>query len=132
MQLRTYTGLWKVEKRLYKFYDINLPYPVSLRQVGIFFVALVPWLALMTLLRVPVGSSVGFVAWFGPPIAIAIYANRPIAEGKTLWDYGYSQVRFLVSPRTYAALIPRPDRPRAYRMRGEYWRAGTSPSTPPS
>ena len=106
MQLRTYTGLWNVEKRLYKFYDINLPYPVSLRQLGIFASVSIPWAILMSLVHVPFAPPFGHLIWIAPPIAAAIYANRPIAEGKTLTDFGLSQIRFYLSSRVFHRLAP--------------------------
>ena len=126
MQLRTYTGLWKVEKRLYKFYDIALPYPVSIKQVGVFIAAVIPWFMLMSLFRVPLGTPIGFLVWVAPPIAVAWYSNRPIAEGKGLWDYGLSQVRYFFGPKSYAALTPIPPKPQARHLRGEVWRSDSS------
>lgn len=105
MQLRTYTGLWNVEKKLYKFYDINLPYPVSVKQLGIFVTALLPWTFLMNLLHVPFAPPWHLV-WLAPPVLFMIYANRPIAEGKTLTDFVISQVKFFVSPRIYVGFRP--------------------------
>ena len=105
MELRTYTSLWGVEKRLYKFYDINLPYPVSVKQLGIFVGALVPWLILMNLVNMPFEPPWHLV-WIAPPILAMIYANRPIAEGKTLVDYVMSQVKFFLSNHKYSGLRP--------------------------
>ena len=129
MQLRTYTGLWKVEKRLYKFYDIALPYPVSIKQVGVFLAAFIPWVGLMSLLRIPLGSSIGFLLWLGPPLALAWYSNRPIAEGKTLWDYVFSQARFFLGPRVYASLTATHSKPQSYQVSGDWWRADSSRRT---
>ena len=130
MQLRTYTGLWRVEKRLYKFYDVALPYPVSIKQVGVFLVAFVPWIVLMTLLRVPFGNSVGFLLYLAPPFAVAWYSNRPIAEGKTLWDFVFSQLRFLLGHKAYASLTPTDPKPRTYEIVGNWWRADSSRAKP--
>lgn len=105
MQLRTYTGLWNVEKRLYKFYDVNLPYPVSLRQLGTFAVTAVPWAILMTVLHVPFEAP-WHLLWLAPPVVAMIYANRPVAEGKTLTDFLLSQVRFFLSARVFNGLQP--------------------------
>lgn len=126
MQLRTYTGLWKVEKRLYKFYDIALPYPVSIKQVGVFIATLLPWIAIMSLLRIPLGTSWGFLIWVAPPFLVAWYSNRPVAEGKGLWDYVISQIKFLLGPRTHAALTVIPSTPTSYKIRGNWWRADSS------
>lgn len=106
MQLHTYTGLWNVEKRLYKFYDVSLPYPVSVKQIGIFAGAFIPWMLIMNLFQVPFGPPFGHLLWIFPPVLFAIYANRPVAEGKTLTDFVASQIRYFVTPRVHTALKP--------------------------
>lgn len=105
MQLRTYTNLWKVEKRLYKFYDVNLPYPVSLRQIGTFAGSAIPWWLLMSLLHVPFASPWHLI-WLAPPAAVMIWANRPVAEGKTFTDFIISQIKFFFGHRVLNALRP--------------------------
>lgn len=105
MQLRTYTGLWGVEKRLYKFYDIALPYPISVKQLGIFMVSAVTWWGLMALLQVPFDPPWN-VVWLAPPFLITYYANQPVAEGKSLADYVISQVKYFTGERVYTALNP--------------------------
>lgn len=122
MQLKTYTGLWNVEKRLYKFYDINLPYPVSVKQVGILIAAFLPWTIIMNILRVPFESP-WHLLWLGPPVAIAWFANRPIAEGKNLTDFALSQIKFFLSPKKYTDLTPQTEpEGKKVLVTGEAWR----------
>lgn len=104
MQLRTYTGLWNVEKRLYKFYDVSLPYPVSVKQIGIFAGTFIPWMGIMALFHVPFAPPFGHLLWIFPPAIFAFYANRPVAEGKTLTDYVASQVRFFLASKVHSGL----------------------------
>lgn len=106
MQLRTYTGLWNVEKRLYKFYDVSLPYPVSVKQIGIFAGTFIPWMGLMALFQVPFAPPFGHLLWLFPPAIFAFYANRPVAEGKTLTDFAASQIRFFLASKVHTALKP--------------------------
>lgn len=122
MQLRTYTGLWNVEKRLYKFYDINLPYPVSVKQIGILIAAFLPWILIMNLFHVPFEAP-WHLLWLAPPVAIAWFANKPVAEGKTLTDFALSQIRFFLSPKKYTDLTPEtePEGKKVY-VEGEAWR----------
>lgn len=122
MQLRTYTGLWKVEKRLYKFYDINLPYPVSVKQIGILMVTAVPWLGLMGILGVPFAPPFGHLIWLAPPVIITWFANRPIAEGKTAFEYAWSQLGYVLRPRVWADLRPADRKPRRFTVRVRPWR----------
>lgn len=104
MELRTYTGLWNVEKRLYKFYDVSLPYPVSVKQIGIFLGSAIPWLALMGFLQVPFAPPFGHIIWLAPPVALAWWGNKPVAEGKNLAEYVFSQISFFLSHRHFSAL----------------------------
>ena len=96
--------MWSVEKRLYKFYDVALPYAVSVKQVVVFAAAAAPWLLLMSGLKIPPQNPYGFILWVAPPVAITFAATRPVAEGKKLFEYLGSQIRFWFGGRTYAAL----------------------------
>lgn len=107
MQLRTYTGLWGVEKRLYKFYDIALPYPVSVKQLGIFVISALSWWGLMALFQVPFDPPWN-VVWLAPPVIITIYGNRPVAEGKTFADFAISQLKYFFGEKALTALEPAP------------------------
>ena len=106
MEMRTYTSLWGIEKRLYRFYDMNLPYPVSIKQIGALFGFGVPWLLLMSIIGIPFAPPFGHLIWLAPPAVFVWFSNRPVAEGKKLFDYLYSQTRFFLGPRVYADLSP--------------------------
>jgi len=106
VQLRTYTSLWSVEKRLYKFYDITLPYAVSVKQVVVFVATCAPWLIFVNAVGISPGNPYGFMAWFTPPILLTYAATRPVAEGKKFFEYLSSQARYWLSGRTYARLAP--------------------------
>lgn len=132
MQLRTYTGLWSVEKRIYKFYDVNLPYPVSVRQLGILFASAVPWLLLTNALQIP-WDSPWFLVHLAPPVGFMLYANRPVAEGKNLTDFLASQARFFLRPRLYAAFAPIDrDANRRIRVTATAWTKPAPPEQQPA
>lgn len=122
MQLRTFTGLWTVEKRLYKIQDINLPYPVSLRQIGLGIVIFTPWALLMKLLHVHFGPPFGHILWLFPPAILTWWSNRPVAEGKKLGQYVTSQLRYFTGSRSYGALTPTEHQPRPTVVTGRAWR----------
>lgn len=119
MQLRTFTSLWKVERRLYKFYDIALPYPVSLKQLGIFLGVGVPWVALLAIVGFPLETP-WHVVWIAPPVVATIVGNRPVAEGKTLWQWLRTQIGFVFTARDLARLAPAPA-PRSHRVTARTW-----------
>lgn len=114
-----------MEKRLYKFYDISLPYPVSIRQIGFFIGTLVPWLFIMNFLGVPFKPPWN-VIWVAPPFLAAWAANRPVAEGKTLFAYVWSQLSFFFSHREYSQLTPSTGmraEDKEYVVTADVWRA---------
>lgn len=119
MQLRTFTGLWNVERRLYKFYDMTLPYPVSLRQLFTFLGTGIPWVLLLSVLNVPLQTP-WHVVWIAPPVIATVVGNRPIAEGKTPVEWLLVQIRFFFAPRQYARLAAL-DPERRYRIRAWTW-----------
>lgn len=105
MELRTYTRLWSVEKRLYKLYDVSLPFPISVKQVVIFFGFGVPWFFLCQVLGIPFSPPFGFLIYLAPPPLLAYWGNKPVAEGKTLVDFVVSQVTYFFSARVYADMF---------------------------
>lgn len=107
MELRTYTSLWNVERRLYKIYDWTIPFPngIGFLQIAAIFCVGLPWFGLMHLLGVPFHTP-GDVAWLAPPAAAAWWAGKPIAEGKTIVGLANSQLRYLLQPRTLTRLAP--------------------------
>ena len=131
MELRTYTGLWNVERRLYKLYDYTLPMPVSVRQIGIIFGAGIPWIILLKVLHVPFHAPF-HVIWIAPPAVLAWYANRPIAEGKRLGDLVLSHIRYWFQPRRYARLGRTSTKPVTVAARVQIWRPLDAPEGPQS
>lgn len=122
MQLKTYTGLWNVENRLYKFYDINLPFPIPVKQLGIGIAAFVPWLFLMNLLGISFHPPFGEIIWIAPPALLTWWSNKPVAEGKKLFDFLSSQFIYFFGPKTYSALAPmKIDTPPVI-VKGHLWR----------
>lgn len=106
VQLKTYTGLWHVENRLYKFYDINLPFPIAVKQLVIGICTFVPWFFLMHFTGIPLKPPFGELIWLIPPGFLTWWGNRPVAEGKNLMDFLSSQIRYMMSSKTYAGLTP--------------------------
>lgn len=105
MELRTYTSLWQVERRIYRLYDINLPYAVSVKQILVFLGFTIPWLLLLNLVKVPFAAP-WHAVYIIPPIAVTFFASKTVAESKTLAQLLYSQGRFFTQARKYARLYP--------------------------
>jgi hypothetical protein len=113
MQFPTYTHIWRLERRLYRVFDLELPRPVSQVQVVAFLVAGAVVLAVGRALGVPLTPQTlmpqlgiaGFFSWL---------ASQPIADGKRPHEWLASQLRYLREPRRlYDFADPRePDRVR--------------------
>ena len=122
MDLPTYTNIWRIEKRLYKLYDLRLPMPLPLVQIGVFVGVFLPWIILLQLIRVPFHAP-WHVVYLVPPGVLTWLATRPVIEGKRLTELMISQVRYLAEPRTWARLTPIRE-PDEVVVVGRVWRRG--------
>ncbi|WP_157995765.1 conjugal transfer protein [Thermomonospora amylolytica] len=105
MDLPTYTNIWRIEKRLYKLYDLRLPMPLPLVQIGVFVGVFVPWVLLLMLVGAPFEPP-WHVLYLVPPGVVTWLATRPVIEGKRLTELLLSQARYLSEPRTWCRLTP--------------------------
>lgn len=129
MELRTYTHLWNVERRLYKLYDYTLPMPISVRQLGVVAGAGIPWVILLKVLHVPFHAPFHII-WIAPPAILAWYANRPVAEGKRLGELLMSHIGYWFQPRRYARLAAAPTKAATVTARVYVWKADDAPTVP--
>jgi TcpE family len=99
LPLRTYTDVWRIEREITHWYDIDLPFPLSVQRLVAAGAALVPWAMLLRLLGVPFQPGLGMIAYLLVPGLAGYYATQPIAEGKRLHEYLLSWARYLLEPR---------------------------------
>uniref|UniRef100_UPI000AA39019 TcpE family conjugal transfer membrane protein n=1 Tax=Actinomadura formosensis TaxID=60706 RepID=UPI000AA39019 len=125
MDLPTYTNIWRIEKRLYKLYDLRLPMPLPLVQIGVFLGVFVPWILLLRLIGVPFESP-WHVLYIVPPGVLTWLATRPVIEGKRLTELLLSQSRYLAEPRTWCRLTPIRE-PREVVIVARVWRRAEAP-----
>ncbi|MBX6766621.1 MAG: conjugal transfer protein, partial [Actinomadura rubrobrunea] len=125
MDLPTYTNIWRIEKRLYKLYDLRLPMPLPLVQVGVFAGVFVPWIVLLRFIGVPFESP-WHVLYIVPPGVLTWLATRPVIEGKRLTELLLSQARYLTEPRTWCRLTPIRE-PREVVVVARVWRRAAAP-----
>lgn len=126
MDLPTYTNIWRIEKRLYKLYDLRLPMPLPLVQIGVFAGVFVPWIVLLRFVGVPFESP-WHVLYIVPPGVLTWLATRPVIEGKRLTELLLSQARFLAEPRTWCRLTPIRE-PREVVVVARVWRRAGAPA----
>lgn len=121
MELRTHTSLWHIERKMYKLYDFTLPMPISVRQLGIFFGFGLPWVLFLKIVHLPF-SSPWHLVWIAPPVLVAWYANKPVAEGKRLGELISSTVRFWTQPRRFLRLTPAKAKDQTISVWGQTWK----------
>lgn len=99
LEAKTYTNIWNQDKKLYSIYELELPTPVSFRQIGLFFIGALLWAPLMYVLHVPISNAGGFILWVAPPFVLAWIGNRPIFEDKTLFQWLFGFIGFFFEPK---------------------------------
>ncbi|MGW4791825.1 TcpE family conjugal transfer membrane protein [Nonomuraea sp. NPDC004297] len=122
MDLPTYTNIWRIEKRLYKLYDLRLPMPLPIVWIGVFVGVFVPWSLLLVLVGVPVEMP-WHVLFLVPPGIVTWLSTRPVIEGKRLTELLESQLRYLGQPKAWYRLAPSPE-PETVTFSGRVWRTG--------
>jgi MinD-like ATPase involved in chromosome partitioning or flagellar assembly len=105
VDLPTYTNIWRIEKRLYKLYDLRLPMPLPLGQIIAFAGITVPYVLLLTLIGIPFNHNL-FWLYVLPPWALTWLATRPVLENKRLPELLASQVRYLSEPGVWCRMAP--------------------------
>ncbi|MEU5865647.1 TcpE family conjugal transfer membrane protein [Nonomuraea sp. NPDC047529] len=120
MDLPTYTNIWRIEKRLYKLYDLRLPMPLPIVWIGVFVGVFVPWSLLLILVGVPVAMP-WHVLFLVPPGIVTWLSTRPVIEGKRLTELLESQLRYLGQPKAWYRLAPTSE-PEGVTFSGRVWR----------
>ncbi|MGP3914032.1 TcpE family conjugal transfer membrane protein [Nonomuraea sp. 10N515B] len=105
MDLPTYTNIWRIEKRLYKLYDLRLPMPLPIVWIGVFVGVFIPWSLLLILVGVPVAMP-WHVLFLVPPGIVTWLSTRPVIEGKRLTELLESHLRYLGEPKAWCRLAP--------------------------
>jgi hypothetical protein len=125
VELVTYTSVFRIERRLYKVFDIELPRPVSLVQASGF-------VAVITLMLI-VGPVVGLTfsqstAWLYISVSavVSFLASQPIVDAKRPHELVSSRVRYLFEPKELYRLEERRE-PASIRFRATLWHGKGAP-----
>ncbi|AWS46744.1 TcpE family conjugal transfer membrane protein [Streptosporangium sp. 'caverna'] len=121
MDLPTYTNIWRIEKRLYKLYDLRLPMPLPIVWIGVFVGVLAPWSLLLYLVGLPFGAP-WHVVYLVPPGVVTWLSTRPVIESKRLTELLQSQMRYMGEPRTWCRMAPAYE-PSEITLTGRVWQA---------
>lgn len=125
MDLPTYTNIWRIEKRLYKLYDLRLPMPLPIVWIGVFVGVLAPWSLLLWLIGIKFQAP-WHVLYLVPPGIVTWLSTRPVIENKRLTELLQSQVRYMGEPRSWCRMAPTAE-PETLAFAGRVWRV--SPET---
>ncbi|WP_267898025.1 TcpE family conjugal transfer membrane protein, partial [Spongiactinospora gelatinilytica] len=125
MDLPTYTNIWRIEKRLYKLYDLRLPMPLPIVWIGVFMGVLVPWSLFLWLVGLDFVTP-WHVVYLVPPGIVTWLSTRPVIESKRLNELLQSQLRYLGEPRTWCRMAPSAE-PAEIVFHARVWRAAVLP-----
>ncbi len=126
MDLPTYTNIWRIEKRLYKLYDLRLPMPLPLGQIVAFVGITVPYVLLLTLIGIPFSHNL-FWLYVLPPGVLTWLVTRPVLENKKLPELMVSQVRYLGEPKVWCRMAPATEQDEIVVV-GQVWHASRQPA----
>ena len=96
-KIKSYTGIWNVEKVLYAINDFTLPFPVTFTQIT--------WFVSHSLrgLTAVIAYRGAFLKYFGIPVALTWFMSQKTFDGKKPYSFLKSQITFALRPKvTYA------------------------------
>jgi MinD-like ATPase involved in chromosome partitioning or flagellar assembly len=105
VDLPTYTNIWRIEKRLYKLYDLRLPAPLPITWIGVFVGITVPYVVFLIAIGLPFNHTLVWL-YVLPPGVLTWLTTRPVIEGKRLPELVTSQVRYMAEPRAWCRMAP--------------------------
>jgi MinD-like ATPase involved in chromosome partitioning or flagellar assembly len=126
VDLPTYTNIWRIEKRLYKLYDLRLPMPLPLGQIAAFVGITVPYVLFLTLIGIPFSHNL-FWLYVLPPGVLTWLVTRPVLENKKLPELLVSQVRYLGEPKIWCRMAPATEKDEIVVV-GQVWHACRQPA----
>lgn len=129
MELRTYTDLWRMDRRLYAIQDVRLPVPVGMTQLAAAAVTALVWLPLAATLGLTglfagageYASGLSAIVLAGPPVAVGWATGRPLVEGRTVAQQLYAAGRSQLLPAHLVRLDVAPTVPPHQRLHARAW-----------
>ncbi|UBL00589.1 conjugal transfer protein [Clostridium perfringens] len=101
-KIKSYTGIWNVEKVIYAINDFQLPFPVTFTQMTWFVITL---LLIMLFGDLPPLSMIegAFLKYLGIPIGITWFMSQKTFDGKKPYGFLKSIILYSCRPKiTYA------------------------------
>ena len=101
-KIKSYTGIWNVEKVLYAINDFNLPFPVTFTQITWFVIT--EFLIILFGDIPPLSMIEGaFLKYFGIPVALTWFMSQKTFDGKKPYSFLKSQITY--APVSYTHLV---------------------------
>lgn len=102
----TYTSVWKIERKLYKIHDVDLPRPVAITEAAAYIGFAVLSFAAWSAVGVAFDQYTGWL-FIVPPLVATWYVRRPVADAKTIPAYLATLTRYALEPAVLDGLTPR-------------------------
>ena len=94
-KIKSYTGIWNVEKVLYAINDFNLPFPVTFTQITWFVIT--EFIIILFGDMPPLSMIEGaFLKYFGIPVALSWFMSQKTFDGKKPYSFLKSQITYAV------------------------------------
>ena len=125
MDLVTYTSVFRIERRLYKVFDIELPRPVSLVQAGAFVAVLVLMLLVGPIVGLTFSQSTAWL-YIAVGAVVSVLASQPIVDAKRPHELIASRLRYLFEPKELYRLRERRETA-TMRLKATLWHLSGGP-----
>jgi len=98
-KVKSYTGIWSIEKVIYAINDLQLPFPITFTQMSWFVISL---LIVIVFGDLPPLSLVNgaFLKYGGIPIAITWFMSKKTFDGKKPYGFLKSVCTYMMRPTT--------------------------------
>ena len=97
-KIKSYTGIWNVEKVLYAINDFTLPFPVTFTQITWFVITEFTVILLGDL--PPLSLIEGaFLKYFGIPVALTWFMSQKTFDGKKPYSFVCSVIAYALRPK---------------------------------
>jgi hypothetical protein len=135
MDLPVYTGLLRIERRLYQVGEVELPAPVTLVEAAVFLSSLGVLLAVSRLLGLGLNPGWAWTYVVLPWLATRV-STGAIADRKRLHLWAFSQLRYVLAEPRLLARLRAVREPAQVRLGARVWqprpRVRRAPRTPSS
>lgn len=97
-KIKSYTGIWNVEKVLYSINDFNLPFPITFTQMAWF--VMTEFIIILFADLPPLNMIEGaFLKYLGIPVALTWFVSQKTFDGKKPYSFLKSMTMYALRPK---------------------------------